>query len=121
MKYDKTEGSIRELFMIESYGINQLTMYQEKYQGNIEGYIVGHWTNEDERLEYDSLLVFRNYIPESELNDKWLSTINHDTEFIGLLFSHYKRSELPREIEITLLVDIERRKVGHSYAGVGLE
>lgn len=121
MKYDNHESYISELFMIESFGVESLKEYQDRYGNEIQGYIVGHWTNEDEEFEYGKPLVFRNYIPSSEFNENWLGQVDHDTEFVGILFSHYIRSELPKEVEYTLFIDTINRKVGYFYIGVGLE
>ncbi|UDM84047.1 hypothetical protein [Vagococcus fluvialis] len=91
-----------------------------KDNSNVYGYVIGHWTTDEEDEEYGCPIVFRRIVERKDVTDEWLKDIDEETEFIGLLYSDNDNCDLKglKEPEYTMFLDERTNEFGHWHIGV---
>lgn len=124
-KYDKDEQYIAMTFMQEVWDVDELKKISSANEKIIYGYVIGHWTTEEEQEAADYPLMeiqYRRVIKADDLDDEYLNDINFEKEFIGILYdAYYKDIEKQVEkAEYTLFIDEKEKRIGQWWVGTEL-
>ncbi|WP_461199317.1 hypothetical protein [Enterococcus sp. N249-2] len=124
-KYDKDEQYIAMTFMQEVWDVDELKKISSASEKSIYGYVIGHWTTEEEQEAADYPLMeiqYRRVIKADDLDDEYLNDINFEKEFIGILYDAYYK-DLEKQVdkaEYTLFIDEKEKRIGQWWVGTEL-
>lgn len=116
--YNKNNHYIRGLLMSE-FGTKE-DVKSLKDNSDVYGYVIGHWTTDEEDDIYGSPIIFRRIVKKEDVTEEWLKDIDEETEFIGLLYSDNDHGDLKglKEPEYTMFLDERTNEFGHWHIGV---
>lgn len=124
-KYDKDEQYIAMTFMQEVWDVDELKKISSANEKIIYGYVIGHWTTEEEQEAADYPLMeiqYRRVIKADDLDDEYLNDINFEKEFIGILYDAYYK-DIEKQVdkaEYTLFIDEKEKRIGQWWVGTEL-
>lgn len=119
-KYDENLNYIQPTLMDDMYDLESFRERLEDYDSNIYGFVIGHWTKEEEDDEDTYPVQFRNVIKKEDLTEEYLNDIdftvdeyNVANEFIGILYYDLYEEELPSGITFVAYIDERVMKIAN--------
>lgn len=112
-QYDKNNQYIGQYVVEDIYDKKEFIRQNNQEEKEIFGYVIGHWTSEDEEKEGIAPVQYRKLIRKENLSEKYLNDIDFENEFIGIIYdSFYYKDKLSDRATFSLLINERDMEIG---------